>query len=102
MEMRLLGHTSVASQGTSPQVSMDWLRSQRACKPSVTEPRVIALKEAEIERLARTNRELRDVLAQLIAFAGPRTAIVNECGDRILDPRVLNAKAALVALDAGL
>ncbi len=57
---------------------------------------------AEAARLLQANEALRNALIDLIQFAGDRTAIFNECGDKILDPRVLNARAVLAAVDAEL
>ena len=100
--MRLLSHTPAASRDTTVQAGVSWVRPQRVLAPSGAEARGTSSQEAEAERLARANGELRDALVKLIAFAGPRTAQVNESGDRILDPQVVNAKAVLVAVDAGL
>jgi hypothetical protein len=100
--MRLLSHTPATSRTTTPQMGETWIRRYRETAPSPVKAGDTVAAGAENERLAKANRELKDALAKLIAFAGPRTAIVNECGDRIIDPHVLNARAVLVAVEAGL
>lgn len=100
--MRLLGHTPATSRTNTPQTGETWLRGLQVTVPSAATVSSTGAERSENERLAKANRELRDALVKLIAFAGPRTALVNECGDRIIDAHVLNAKAVLVAVDAGL
>jgi hypothetical protein len=100
-QMRLLGHTPATSGTQTPHTVDGWARGHRTAVASAATTSTSA-QRGEIERLAKANRELRAALVELIAFAGPRTAVMNESGDRIVDPRVRNAEAVLAAVEAGL
>ena len=102
--MRLLGHTTTTGGTPRTDTAESWIREYGAVTPAAPKAsgKVAAAMQIEIDRLEKANGELRAALAKLIIFAAPRTAMVNECGDRIIDPNVLNAKAALTAVEAGL
>jgi hypothetical protein len=102
--MRLIGQITTGQAARESSSSGDWASAHTTAAPGAakTAVRMAAEMQLKVERLEKANTELRAALARLIIFAAPRTAIVNECGDRIIDPNVLNAKAVLTAVEAGL
>jgi hypothetical protein len=102
--MRLIGQITTGSAARESSSTGEWARGHATPAPGATRTavRLAAETQVKVERLEKANSELRAALARLIIFAAPRTAIVNECGDRIIDPNVLNAKAVLTAVEAGL
>jgi hypothetical protein len=102
--MRLIGQITTGRGARESSSSGEWTSGHTTPAPEAakTAVRLAAETQLRVERLEKANSELRAALARLIIFAAPRTAIVNECGDRIIDPNVLNAKAVLTAVEAGL
>lgn len=102
--MKLIGQITTGRAARVSSSSGEWASGRNAPAPEATRTavRLAAETQLKVERLEKANGELRAALARLIIFAAPRTAIVNECGDRIIDPNVLNAKAVLTAVEAGL
>jgi hypothetical protein len=100
--MRLLSHVpETSSTSLSSVIGHSW-RAQERRASTVPGVRTKAVLQSEVERLTKANSELTAALVDLIAFATVRTSLTNECGDRIVDPRVLNARAVLTAVEAGL
>jgi hypothetical protein len=102
--MRLLGDMTSEGATQRAETGEGWSRGYGATvsSPPKTAARIAAELELKVKRLEKANTELAAALTKLIIFAAPRTAIVNECGDKIVDPNVLNAKAVLTAVEAGL
>lgn len=101
--MRLLSH--MRSSGGTAETTRDYGSSKQYPTDRTHAMDVPRRSEAamlsEIKKLTRANTELRRALEKLVEFAGPRTAIETECGDKIMDPRVLSARAVLAAIEAG-